>query len=112
MNLPKYAISLLAALVSGRYRTVRQLFEGIAENKNADRLEVEYRPNYGYPSRIVLNYLNIADAQLTIITKGLQRLRGQSTIFAQRPIMYPTTTLRQFMKNNSRCSIFFLPLEN
>lgn len=72
-NLPD-STSILA-LVKGRYRTVEQLFEVIAENKNADRLEVEYHPKFGYPSRIFFDYFDIVDEELKIVTKGLQRMR-------------------------------------
>ncbi|MDP2208876.1 MAG: DUF6174 domain-containing protein [Bacteroidota bacterium] len=58
-----------------RFRTVNQLFELIDQNKNADQLDVEYNHRYGYPSRVFIDYFEIVDEELSIVTQNLKPIK-------------------------------------
>jgi hypothetical protein len=59
-----------------RYTTIAKLFEIIrdAEARKADRLEVQYDPQFGFPTRAVIDYItNAADDELAFEVEGFEK---------------------------------------
>ena len=61
---------------SNSFPSIEQLFDAIQDgiDRQADRIDVEYDPTYGYPTSVYIDYdSRTADEELSLTTWGLRR---------------------------------------
>jgi hypothetical protein len=62
--------------IANSFPSAEELFDTIQDaiERDADYMDIEYDPTYGYPTSVYIDYArNIADEELSIVTWGLQR---------------------------------------
>jgi hypothetical protein len=62
--------------ISDSFPSVEQLFDAIQDgiDRQADYIDVEYDPTYGYPTRVYIDYdRRVSDEELSITTRDLER---------------------------------------